>query len=251
MTIIAKPSVVEAVNAAMRDLVYATHRPEGSYVKLPIFYPSGSEVVIRVSGGPDRFFVTDFGMGFQEAEFIGAEKIYVRHAKQIGQAAGVGFDDHAFFAIEINRDQLPGGIVTIANCSAEAMIVTAMKSAEKIAVDNAEFMIEKLERIFGADKIRKNEKIIGSSNHEWEFAALVEIGRRKSVFEFSTKHPQSVASVAMKMDDVSRLTGAPTRVVMVRNKDEMGTYLGVLSHSAYIVEEKIADKRIRELAEAA
>jgi hypothetical protein len=250
MTITAKPRVVEAVNAVMRDLVYATHRPEGSYVKLPIFYPSGSEVVVRVSGGPDRFYITDFGMGFVEAEFVGAERIYVRHAKQIGLSAGVGFDDHAFFAIEIDRDQLLGGIATIANCSAEAMIITALKSAEKVATDHAEFMIDKLERVFGTDKVRRNEKIIGSSNHEWEFAASILNGRRRSVFEFATKHAQSIASVAMKMDDVSRLNGAPNRIVMVRDKKEMGTYLGVLAHSSNIVEEKISDEKIRKLASA-
>jgi hypothetical protein len=251
MTIIAKPSVVEAVNAAMRDLVSAAHRPEGSYVNLPISYPSGSEVVIRVSGGPERFFVTDFGMGFTEAELIGADKIYVRLAKQVGQAAGVGFDNHAFFSVEVDRDRLPGAMVTVANCSSEAMTITALKSAEKAAVDHAEFMIEKLERVFGADKVNRNAKIVGSSNHEWEFSAYILNGRKKSLFEFATKHAQSVASVAMKMDDVSRLDGAPNRIVMVRNKVEMGTFLGVLAHSSNIVEEKIPDAKIRELADAA
>jgi len=251
MTIVAKQSVTDAVDAAMREIVSAAHRPEGSYVRLPLLYPSGSEVVVRVSGGPDTFFVTDFGMGYTEAELMGAERIYVRQAKEISQAAGVGFDEHAFFAVEVARDRLPGGIITIGNCSAEAMSITAFKAAEKATMDASEFMIEKLERVFGTDRVRRDETIVGASNHEWRFAASVVSGRRRSVFEYATKHPNSVASVAMKMDDVSRLEGAPRRIVMVRNKAEMGTYLGVLAHSANVVEDRIAGEKIRELAEAA
>jgi threonyl-tRNA synthetase len=60
MTIVAKQAVTDTVDAAIREIVSASHRPEGSYVRLPILYPSGSEVVVRVSGGPDTYFVTDF-----------------------------------------------------------------------------------------------------------------------------------------------------------------------------------------------
>lgn len=251
MNIVAKQSVTDAVDAAMREVVSASHRPEGSYVRLPILYPSGSEVVVRVSGGPYIYFVTDFGMGYTEAELMGAERIYMRQAKEISQAAGVGFDDHAFFAVKVPRERLPGGIVTISNCSAEAMVITAFKAAEKATMDASEFMIEKLEGIFGTDRVHRDETIVGASNHEWAFAASVMSGRKRIVFEYATKHPNSVASVAMKMDDVSRLDGAPRRIVMVRDKAEMGTYLGVLAHSANVVEDRISAEKIRELAEVA
>lgn len=92
---------------------------------------------------------------------------------------------------------------------------------------------------------------MGASNHEWEFAAAVKDGRRTSLFEFATKHPNSVANVAMKMGDIALLGHAPRRIVMVHSKVEMGTYLGVLAHSASIVEETVSVNQIRKLAEAA
>ncbi len=252
MTIVANAALTESVEGAMREIVSAAHRPEGSYVRLPILYPSGSEVVVRVSGGPDQYFVTDFGMGYTEAEMMGATLTYVRQAKTISQTAGVGFDEHAFFAVEVSKDRLPGGIMTIGNCSAEAMILTCFKAAEKEAVDGAEYLIKKLTRVFGIERVHKDEKVVGASNHEWQFAASIVSGRKRTVFEYATKHPNSVASVAMKMDDVARLErGAPARIVMVRSKAAMGTYLGVLAHSASIIEDKISDPKIRELAGAA
>ena len=243
--------LANVVDAAIREIVSTAHRPEGSYVKTPLLYPSGSEVVVRISGGPDVYFVTDFGMGHTEAELGGFERTYMRQAKIIGQNNNIGFDNHAFFILQVDADRLPGAIVTIANCTHEAVLIAASKAAEKLSIDGAEFMIEKLERIFGIKNVNKMDKIIGASNHEWEFAASIQHERKKTLFEFATKHPNSVASVAMKMNDISRLEHAPKRIVMVHNKAEMGTYLGILAFTSNVIEENIADSKIINLASVA
>jgi hypothetical protein len=248
MIIVADNVLSATVDTAMREIVSAAHRPEGSYVNLPILYPSGSAAVVRVSGGPDRYFVTDFGLGYSEAEMMGADRTYVRQAKTIGRNSGVAFDEHAFFVIEVPRDRIPGAIVTVANCSIEAVTLCAYKMAEKASVDASEFLIARLEAVFGAERVARQEKLVGASNHEWEFTAALKGGRRTSLFEFATKYPNSVASVAMKMNDVALLDRAPQRIVMVRDKMEMGTYLGVLSHSASVIEETIPVEQMRRLA---
>lgn len=240
-----------AIDVAVREIVSTAHRPEGSYVSLPVLYPSGSTVVVRVSGGPAKFLVTDFGMGHTEAEMMGCDRIYVRQARAIAQKSGVGFDEDAFFAVQVSQDQLAGAIITVGNCSSEAVAVSAFKLAEKTATDASEFLISKLETAFGHAQVSRKEKLVGASNHEWEFAAAVKDGRRTSLFEFATKHPNSVANVAMKMGDIALLGHAPRRIVMVHSKVEMGTYLGVLAHSASIVEETVSVDQIRKLAEAA
>ncbi|WP_192180473.1 hypothetical protein [Mesorhizobium amorphae] len=241
-------SLSATVDSAMREIVSAAHRPEGSYVNLPILYPSGSAAVVRISGGPDKFFVTDFGLGYSEAEMMGADRTYVRQAKAIGQNSGVGFDEHSFFVLEVPLDRIPGAIVTIANCSVETVTLCAYKMAEKAAVDASEFLIARLEAVFGAERIARHEKVVGASNHEWDFTAALKDGRRTSLFEFATKHPNSVASVAMKMNDIALLDRAPQRIVMVHNKMEMGTYLGVLSHSSNVIEEAMPIEQMRRLA---
>jgi hypothetical protein len=240
-----------AIELAMREIVSAKHRPEGSYVNVPSLYPSGSSAVVRVSGGPDVFFVTDFAVGYTEAEFMGFDKIYLRQAKIVSEKSGIGFDDHAFFIVKVGIDRLAGAIVTVANCSVEAVILAAFKAAEKASGDGAVIMINKLERVFGAERVAKHTKILGASNHEWDFAATVTSNGKRTVFEFATKYPVSVATVAMKMNDISRLESAPKRVVMVSEKKALGTYLGVLSQSANVIEEGIDDSVVLKLAEAA
>lgn len=241
----------QAIEVAMREIVSAKHRPEGSYISLPALYPSGSSSVVRVSGGPDIFFVTDFGLGHTESELMGFEKVYLRQARIVSKRSGVRFDEHAFFAIKVTADRLAGAIITVANCSVEAVMLAAFKAAEKASADGAVSMIDKLERIFGLDRVDKHRKFLGASNHEWDFAATVNLNGGRTVFEFATKHSSSIASVSMKMNDVSRLTTAPKRVVMVRSKEDLGTYLGVLSQAANVIEVSVEDSSVRRLAEAA
>src|SRR5579883_550486 len=98
-----------------RQLVTVEHRPIGSFIKTPLLYPSGSTVVVRVYESASRYFVTDDGLGYQEAELLGASHIYARHARVIADNAGVRFDSQAFFVLEVPRDRLPGAVVSIAN----------------------------------------------------------------------------------------------------------------------------------------
>jgi hypothetical protein len=64
------------VETAAQQLVNVRHFPEGSFVTTPMSYPSGAQVVIRVEPSGSDFFVSEFGVGFQEAEMIGGERIY-------------------------------------------------------------------------------------------------------------------------------------------------------------------------------
>lgn len=243
--------IVDVVEQAMCEIVSAAHRVEGSYVRLPILFPSGSDVVIRVSGGPDRFFVTDFGLGYSEAELMGASSIYLRQAKQVSKNSGVEFDQNAFFSLEVPRDRLPGAIVTVANCCSEAVSLTAFKSAERAVNVGSELLVHKLTEAFGARYVHRQSKLLGASHHEWQFAALVDVEGKRNVFEFSTKHPNSIATVSMKMDDLARVSGSPGRFVMVHSKAELGTYLGVLAHSANVIQDDYPIEKIKTLALAA
>jgi hypothetical protein len=238
------------VETAMQGIMSAAHRAEGSYVQTPLLYPSGSAAVVRVSGGPETYFVTDFGLGYSEAEMMGATLTYIRKARRVGESAGVSFDDRSFFAIEVSRDRIPGAIVTIANCSVEAASLTAFSIAERVLTDGTAFMIESLERAYGSKHIVKNDVIVGASNHEWEFPASVTTKKGKAVFEFATKSPVSIAAVATKMADVHRLPLPPKRLVMVHSKPALGTYLGVLSPVASVIEDSMSPEEIKKVAEA-
>lgn len=245
---ISNSALVEAVEIAMRQMVSAVHHSEGAYIKTALLYPSGSGVVIRVSGSAERFFVTDFGSGYMECDMAGYGDIYKRQARKISEMYGVKFDGDAFFSIEVPKDKIAGAVSVIASCSCEAVILASDKAAEKTANDTKDVLIERLNRTFGASKIIRSDHVFGASNHKWEFTASTIINDKKTLFEVASAHPNSVGAAAMKMHDVARLDNPPNRVIFVPKKESLGTYLGVLSHSASVIEKTITEQQLIKLA---
>jgi len=251
----------ELIEAVARQLVATVHDKSGSFIRTPLSYPSGSLVVVRVHCPDDtRYFVSDWGLGYQESDLIGAGAFYTRHAKTIAEKAQVGFDNQAFFVMEATRDQLAGAVVTIANCSQEATMRAADALAEKTFEDSKTRLYERLVAVFSSSVKRdprvvtRNTKIIGHSHTEWPIATLVRLpgSHRPTIFEPVTSHHHSVASATMKFSDIARLgTEAPERVAVVRKKKEFGTLLGVLSQSASVIDEDAPDATIQRLAKAA
>jgi hypothetical protein len=251
---------IRLVDAVAREIVATEHHANGSFIRLPLLYPSGGTVVVRIEQGDNKYFVSDWGLGHQETDLYGAGAFYVRHARPIAEKAGVGFDNQAFFIMEASREQLPGAVVTIGNCSQEAAVRAADALAEKTFEDSKERLYERLVRVFArphistAKVVSKNVRVIGHSSTNWPIATIVHLphARRSTIFEPVTKHHNSVAHAAMKFTDIARLgSEAPNRVAVVHKKKELGTFLGVLSQSASVVEDDASDETFTHLADAA
>ncbi len=117
---------------------------------------------------------------------MGIERTYSRVARAVAERSGVGFDDHAFFAIQVDFDRLPGAISTIGSCSLEAVTSAFAKATEKAHTGIARVLVEKLESTFGADSVRPNDVWSGDSGHDWTVAATVQTGSRQLVFDVAT-----------------------------------------------------------------
>lgn len=234
-----------------RKIVATSHDRDGSFISTSLLYPSGSSVVVRVYGTGPQYFITDLGVGYDEAEMMGAEGIYMRHAQSIAQAAGVRFDNQAFFVLKATEAQLPGAVVTVANCSQEAVHFTLYRQSEQREPASADLFIERLTKIFERKIITIDADVIGASQTKWKVAALVRAARRPTIFEPVNKHPTSIVYAATKFHDIARLERAPGRVAIVNSKQDLGTYLGVLSQAADVIEDSSPDQTIRDLARAA
>ncbi len=252
MSAITNPKFNAIVDEVAREIVATEHRVGGSFIRTPLMYPSGSTVVVRIEEGEDRFFVSDMGFGYQEAEMMGAGLMYAKPAGIIAEAAGVRFDNQAFFVLEASREQLAGAVVTIANCSQEATIRASDALAEKTFEDKKVRLYEKLVKVFEPKIVSKNVEVVGASTQKWRVAAIVSVPHhRPTIFELVTKHPNSVANATMKFGDIALLKDAPHRVAVVQNRAELGSLLTVLSRSADVIEDDTPSEKIRRLAEAA
>jgi len=241
------------IDDVSREIVATEHHEGGSFIKTPLLYPSGATVVVRIEAGSDKYLVSDWGLGLQEADMMGAALLYSKHARPIAENAGVRFDNQAFFVLEASRAQLAGAVITIANCSQEAANRASDALAEKTFEDSKLRLYDRLITVFDRKAVSKNAEIVGSSATQWRVATLVRIpgASRSTIFEPVTKHHSSVAHATMKFNDIARLENAPNRVAVVQKKNEFGTYLNVLAQSAQVVDESIPNETILRLSKAA
>ena len=249
-----KSDFAKVIDSVARELVSVDHRVDGSFITTPLIYPSGAKVLVRIEpASKSEFFVSDYGLGNTECDMMGATLQYRRHAPQIADAAGVGFDHHAFFVAKVSRDQLSGAAATIANCSLEAVSVAALKLSEKKYTDDAEELHRRLVSIFTETLVSKNVPFTGASQTKWNVANVVRTSARNAsehitIFEPVTIHHASIATAVTKFHDIARLDHPPRRVAVVRKKAEFGTYLSVLSQAADVVARDVSDSTFEKLA---
>ena len=158
---------------------------------------------------------------------------------------------NAFFVIKINESQLAGAVAAIANCSLEAVTITALKHAEKRAKDGAAILHQRLVSIFTEKFVAKDFDVAGESQTVWQVADVVRSRvdpDRITIFEPVMNHANSIAAVATKFNDIARLERPPGRVAVVRQKAELGTYLGVLSQAGSVIAQDISNSAIERLA---
>lgn len=241
----------EVVRSAAAQLVSCESISGAQYVRTPLMYASGGYVLVRVEAGGGDYVVSDFGAGYEEASLMGGTRTYNNVAKGIAETNGVGFDSYSFFVLRVSREQLPGAIATVANSSQEAVNITALKISEKKYRDDNAALYDRLAGVFGRECIAKDAHIVGASNTEWHVSSLVTVQRRQVAFEAVSGHPNSVAFAAAKFSDIARMRRAPGRVAVVGSKKALGTYLGVLSHNANVIERGVDDRVYQSFLEAA
>lgn len=239
------------VDEVARQIVTTEHFGAGSVIKTPLLYPSGAAVVVEISQHGDRFFISDMGFGYQEAEMYGASRAYQRGAPALAEQFGISFDNQSFFVAEASQAQLAGATTVVANCSSEAASHAAYKAAERRYEDDSDLVYSRLVSVFPKGSVERNVEISGSSNHKWPISAVLQERGRVVLFEPVSKYHVSVVNTATKFHDIARLERAPKRVALVKSKSELGDLVNVLSQAGSVVEYSVPDETLRRIAEAA
>ena len=142
-------------DAVAHALVDTSVEGGSAFISTPLLYPRGSHVVVRMDGAGDRWFVSDDGYGHLEAEMMGGLTTFRRLAKPLADRAGVQFDERCFFVLEVERDALPGAVITISNVSKQAVERTAFAVEERrVAISRDVFQQRTLSRHLIADPLR-------------------------------------------------------------------------------------------------
>ncbi|MDA8231212.1 MAG: hypothetical protein M0006_07730 [Magnetospirillum sp.] len=238
----------EVVDGVARALADVRHAHGASFISLPVMYPSGSLVVVRIDPHHDgHFLVSDMGMGFEEADLMGAGRLFAHSAPAVAVRAGIHFDRQTF-SVGVRQEQLVGAVSVIAACSQEAVQMAVFRLDEKKKTDAADRLCERLYRLFTPAKVERGATVVGASNTPWTVTALVRADGHKAVYEPVSEHPNSVASALTKFVDLTQLEHPPARIAVVRKKELLGTRLALISTAANVVEEAVSDRTLERLA---
>jgi len=238
----------EVVDGVARALASVRHAHDASFISLPVLYPSGSMAVVRVDPHHDGcYLVSDMGLGFEEADLMGAGRLFLSAASAVALRAGVHFDRQSFF-LGVRREQLVGAVSVIAACSQEAVHLAAFRLDEKKKADAADRLCERLLRLFTSARVERGATVIGASNTPWTVTALVRTEEHRAVYEPVSEHASSVASVLTKFIDLTQLDHPPARIAVVRSKSLLGTRLALMATAANVVEETVSDQTLGRLA---
>ncbi|MDW3206133.1 MAG: hypothetical protein R8L07_15045 [Alphaproteobacteria bacterium] len=238
----AKTSICGAVADEIARHVSVIETDSGAcFIRLPVFYPNGSCVAVRIQKIPpltetDSYLVSDYALAYDEAEAMGVATSFVRQAGEVAQRLGLAFIKHAFSVTNVPRANLAWAALSVANASCEAVVLAAQKVDEARKENDSDLLYAKLVRVFSAKNVSRDVDIVGASNTHWPFDAMVNSSYVRTVFEAVANHRNSIYAASTKFRDVKASEGAPERVAMVRDKASLGTMHNILSMDCRVID---------------
>lgn len=211
----------EEMRAILDELVHAlvlTETDNGQgLVALPQSYPGGDAVVVRIRKDGDEYVVNDQGAGYLAAEMLGATTVYSRLAPKVAQVHGVGFDGHLMFAARVPREWLANTVIFVGTASRQCAEMTVQRVSEEVEQSLRADLQEKVKVAFHGN-VALNVEIVGRSTRPRTFAALAEVGSKRTVFDLVTPHHVSINGAIVKFQDVAQLEHAPSRVAVLASQ---------------------------------
>lgn len=248
---VGEPQKGGAIERAVAHLVRASRVGDGYLVSLPMSYPTGTAVGVRIEPAPGGFFVSDFAMGYREAEEFGAERAFKRHVSKCIEGTGIEFTAGKQVRVRATEAQLRGAIMAIAMLSRDAAMKAYDSAADWDDEELAAELFGRLTSIFGRNHVVASAFRTGASSVQWKFAAKVTIDGRELLFDAVSPHHSSVFSAVSKFTDVLHDDDHLSTVAVVNSKEDMGKWLPLLSQVANVIEEDASEAAIRQLADAA
>ncbi|MBF0306512.1 MAG: hypothetical protein HQL39_11935 [Alphaproteobacteria bacterium] len=240
-------SISEAVEAAARHLVAVRRVGDSSFVSLPMYYPDGSSVTVRVRRCEGGVSVSDAGFAYEEVADIGAGRSFGRVAGNLSKLADVEVLGHVI-RVHAPMEELERAIYDVASTSWR-VADEIFRRAEEVDEDTvAEELRSRLVKVFGAAKLREDHKVVGASTNQWEVSAILDTRGAATVFQAVPNHAVSIYRASTAFRDIADLPNPPKLVAVVRNKVELGPKLTLLSQNARVIELEQSDEEFERAA---
>ncbi len=257
MSMVLEPITLDGIHdAAVREAVsnlIRTSAWENAYlVSVPLVYPSGTVVGVKITPTRGAYIVSDAGLGWSEAESYEAQRSFGSHAGRIKDEVGVEYTSDHTFRMFATQAALTSAIRRVSYASHQAAVKAFNSIPEAGEQEIGAALFQRLTETFGADSVSGFMKLSGASNIEWSFAAEVRQGFRRILFDVVSPQWASVVTAKSKFSDVRHLGPNTVPVAVVDDIEAMGKWLSLISQEAEVIEDNIAGPELRRVvAEAA
>lgn len=207
---------------------------DASYINLPMSYPSGAFVTVRLSFARTGIRVSDAGFAYREIESFGAGRSFARTAQNIAESYDVEVAKRSIY-VDVEPHMVERAIFDVSSASylvAEKIISNIDHDKEALIADA---LHQKLNRIF-EKRVHHNEKIVGASSTEWDFTSIAKMDGKTAIFQAVTNYPVSVYKASTAFHDVAALDNPPVLISVVSNKAAMGKNYSILAQASRVIE---------------
>jgi len=231
------------VETVARDLVRHRRVNGSSFINLPLLYPDGSNVTVRVDAIESGLRVSDNGFAFREAEDVNATRSFGQNKKGIAEEFNVQFGQKLIFT-DTASDGLFEAVCDVAAASWQiaARVYSRLPDDEEIELE--EELGERLKTLFGTPHVEENKELRGASSVSWPVSAVVSFSDHKTVFQAVGGNANSINRSATAFRDLSLLPNPPKIVAVVRDRTLLGARASLLTQaSARVLERGQSDEQ--------
>jgi hypothetical protein len=219
-------------------------------VNVPVLYPSGASVAVEVEFNRDRCWVSDMGTGKVEAEYLSAADHFSRAASEAAERFSVNFDGYCMFALWVPASRLEAAIVSVANASSVAASEAIRSASEKVQDRRNDQIFQRIKEIFGEKSVAKSVEVTGR-HASWNVHNVVLLpDRSRAVFEFMTRHANSVSSKYIMFADMKHSDESFSLNAVVADISSLDSKAQIISDVANIVSLHASDEEISKFARA-
>lgn len=216
------------------NLISARHWDDASFINLPMLYPSGAFVTVKINYIRDGIRVSDSGFAYREAESYGAGRSFANTARSVADGIGVSVGRRALY-VDVATHEVERAILDISAASHTVAERIVEKWSFEADLEISDALRVKLDHVF-PERVAYDNKIAGASSTEWEVSAIAKIDGKSAVFQTVSNFPVAVYKASTAFHDLSALDHPPGLVSVVRSKADMGSNLAILAQAGRVIE---------------
>ena len=235
--------ISEICEAIVPRLISYEDGQHAGYLNLPMLYPSGAFVTVRIAQGPNGIRVSDGGFAYRELESVGANRSFPAKARSVAADVYLNVGERTIFA-DVAEDEVERAILDVSAASCLVAQDIIARTSEEHEESIADILHDKLESIFPQD-VQYLSGITGASSTEWNVSAIANVGGQQAVFDMVRNHGHSVNKTCTAFQDIGALDSPPRLVAVVEKKTAMGSRYNILAQVANVLEVTQSDEAFR------